>query len=299
MPVETPKPKPWFGSTSKATPSPTPVPEIWKQFSGENALAHVRKLIEFGPRPSGSAELEQTRKYLTETLAASGWQVTRDAFKDKTPRGEVEFVNLVARFGGSARTQQAIVGSHFDTKLFSTIKFLGANDGGSSTGALLELARVLALDPALASRVELVFFDGEEAVSQFSETDGLYGSRHYAGTLREGRRAPQFKIGIVWDMIGDKNLTITLPPDTSADLARGIFAAADALGVRARFTYFDRPVLDDHAPLNGAGIPSIDLIDFRFDYWHTADDTLDKLSAESLGIIGAVTLFDLRQALAK
>ena len=260
-------------------------------------MAHVQKIVAFGPRPSGSPELELTRKYIEENLRACGWLAIRDPFNAPTPRGPVEFVNLVARFAGEAGTQQAIVASHYDTKIFSTIQFLGANDGGSSTGALLELARVLALDPALARRVELVFFDGEEAVSQFSETDGLYGSRNYAAKMRASGRAGQFRFGVVWDMIGDRELTITLPPDSPGELARGIFASADALGARSRFTYFDRAITDDHTPLNAIGIPTIDLIDFRFDYWHTADDTPDKLSAESLRTIGAVTLHRLRQAI--
>src|SRR6185369_3055599 len=117
-------------------------------------------------------------------------------------------------------------------------------DGASSTGALVELARVLALDPAFAAQFELVFFDGEEAVVQFTDTDGLYGSCHYAHELRETSRSAQFKLGILWDMIGCSDLTITLPPDSPLPLAKGIFASADALGLRQHFSYFDRNVRD-------------------------------------------------------
>jgi peptidase M28-like protein len=298
--AETPKSKAWWRPA--ATPEPPPVPEIWKQFSGEKAFAHVRKLVELGPRPAGSGAIEEARKYIEQALKQCGWQVTRQAFSDQTPRGKTDFVNLIARYAGGAKeapadTQQAIVASHFDTKLFSTIKFVGANDGGSSTGALIELARVLALDPAFARRVELVFFDGEEAVSQFTETDGLYGSRHYAQTLRASKRYKQLKLGVLLDMIGDKNLSITLSPDSPSGLTPGVFAAADALGVRKHFTFLTRSISDDHKPLNEAGVPTIDLIDFRFDYWHTADDTLDKLSPDSLHEIGAVTLYFLRQSI--
>jgi hypothetical protein len=88
--------------------------------------------------------------------------------------------------------------------------------------------------------------------------------------------------------VGDKSLTITLPPDSPRDLAQGIFAAADALGVRKHFTYADHPIIDDHTPLNAIGIPVIDLIDFEFPAWHTSADTMDQLSAESLRIVGAV-----------
>ncbi|MES2571849.1 MAG: M28 family peptidase, partial [Verrucomicrobiota bacterium] len=111
------------------------------------------------------------------------WDVEEQPFTAETPRGPVKFVNVLARFSATtarpapATTQTVIVCSHYDTKRFSTIRFVGASDGASSTGALLELARVLALDPAFASKIELVFFDGEEAFTQFTETDGLYGSR--------------------------------------------------------------------------------------------------------------------------
>ncbi|HZJ17911.1 MAG TPA: M28 family peptidase [Chthoniobacteraceae bacterium] len=285
---------------------PPPPPEIWKLFSGERAFADVRQQIEIGPRPSGSAEIEKARAHISGTLSNAGWQVERQEFADTTPRGPINFVNLIARYApGDARpvptnTQRAIVCSHYDTKRFSTIKFVGAHDGASSTGALLELARVLALDPVLATQIELVFFDGEEALTQFTETDGLYGSRHYASKLRETDRAKQFQFGILWDMIGDKDLTITLPPDSPRELANAILQAAETLGVRDRFSFYERNVYDDHVPLNSvARVPTIDLIDFDYPPWHTADDTLDKLSPESLQNIGAVTLYHLRKAFSK
>lgn len=295
-PVEaTPAKQSWF---SRSSPTPPPPAAIWKEFSGDKAFAHVKRMVELGPRPSGAAALEQTRKQIVESLTQSGWKVTRQAFSAATPRGAVEFVNLIARFPGEPRRHpEVIVASHYDTKIFDTIQFVGASDGASSTGALLELARVLALDPAMASRVELVFFDGEEAVSQYSETDGLYGSRYFVNDLKKTGEIGQFKFGILWDMIGDKDLTITLSPDSPAQLARGILEAADALKLRNHFSYFSRSIWDDHSPLNEAGIPTIDLIDFDYIYWHTADDTLDKLSPESLQKVGAVTLYYLRKQL--
>jgi len=166
------------------------------------------------------------------------------------------------------------------------------------------MARVLALDPAFAAKLELVFFDGEEAILQFTspdvpekENDGLWGSRHYANDLEATGRARQFKFAVLWDMIGDSEFKITLPPDSPATLARGIFEAADALGLRGGFRYLDRELLDDHKHLQRVRIPSIDLIDFEIRYWHTADDTLDKLTPESLGKVGEVTLFFLKNAL--
>ena len=265
----------------------------WEEFSGTRALAHVEAQVAFGPRPSGSAALERTRKYLEEQLRAVGWTVERQTFTDPTPNGPVEFTNLVARFQDTeAGTPRAILCTHYDTKVFGEFRFVGANDGGSGTGALVEAARVLATEPDLARRLELVFFDGEEAIGEWTLTDSLYGSRHYARTLRETKRAGQFRFGILWDMIGDRDLDVTLPPDSPTKLVRGFFAASDALGKRRNFGFFNRgpSIDDDHRPLNVAGIPTIDVIDFDFAAWHTSGDTLDKVSAESLETVGRTTL---------
>ena len=269
--------------------------KIWKEFSGEKALAHVQAMVDFGPRPPGTPAIEKTREYLTKQLELSGWQVTRQAFTDNTPRGKVEFVNLLATFGGKDSAASFLVCSHYDTKIFDTATFVGANDGGSSTGVLLELARVLAQRPDLARKVELVFFDGEEAYEAFSETDGLYGSRYFAKQLAAENKTKQFRGGVLFDMVGDRSLTITLPPDAPAEMARDIFASAEALNLRKHFTYFDRDILDDHTPLNDVGIPTIDLIDFDFAAWHTPEDTMDKLSAESLGTVGSVASYYLSE----
>ena len=272
------------GCSSRAAP-------LWENFSGAKAFAHVQHLVELGPRPAGSEALEKSRVYIIDQLKSFGWTTTRSEFSAPTPRGTMTFINLVARFGDQKGPAQFLLCSHYDTKTFDSIRFVGANDGGSSTGLLIEMARVLAMDPALASKIELVFFDGEEAFENFTATDGLYGSRHFASELRES--AKNFRGGILFDMIGDKSLQVTLSPDSPVDLARNIFAAAEALGQRAHFTYLGGAITDDHTPLNEIGIPVIDLIDFDFPPWHTAEDTLDKVSPESLEIVGRVALYDL------
>jgi glutaminyl-peptide cyclotransferase len=278
-----------------------PPGKLWEAFSGQKALEAVAAQVRLGARPSGSANLEKCRMQIQTSLGDNGWEVEQQVFTEETPRGPVRFVNLVGRFrqGKTARkdTQRALVCSHYDTKRFSTIEFLGACDGASSSGALVELSRVLALRPGLAEKVELVFFDGEEAFVQFSETDGLYGSRFYARSLREAGRSKQFRFGILWDMIGDRDLTLTLPPDSPQPLTRNLLESAEALRFHSHFSYFDRPILDDHVPLNMAGIPTVDLIDFDYLSWHTADDTLDKLSAKSLEQVGALTVHYLERAL--
>jgi glutaminyl-peptide cyclotransferase len=299
-PVSSSKP-----SANSAPPAPY---EIWKEFSGDKAFAEARNQVEIGPRPSGSPEIETARALIEKSLHGSGWDTERQTFTNETPHGHVEFVNIIARFSASGKhpapdnTQRAIVCSHYDTKIFHTIKFVGASDGASSTGALLELARVLALDPVLASKIELVFFDGEEAVVQFTSPDdphpdGLYGSRYYALKLRNNSRAAQFQFGILWDMIGARDLNITLPPNSPPALTRDIMEAADALKLRNHFSVFDRPILDDHVPLIEIDhISTIDLIDFDYPVWHTADDDLEHIGPESLQQVGAVTLYRLRKA---
>jgi glutaminyl-peptide cyclotransferase len=275
-----------------ATNSDTP--KIWEEFSGDKALAHVQRLVDFGPRPAGSKAIEKSRDYIEDQLRRSGWQVTRQAFNDDTPRGKIQFVNLIAQFSarGKAPSPLFLLCSHYDTKMFDTIQFVGANDGGSSTGLLLELSRVMGQHPDLARKIELVFFDGEEAYEQFSEKDGLYGSRYFARQLQGAR---QFRGGLLFDMVGDRSLGITLPSDSPAEMARDIFAAAEALKLRNYFTYLGRELIDDHAPLNAIGIPTLDIIDFDYPWWHTADDTMDKISAQSLKTVGSVAIYYLSE----
>ena len=265
--------------------------KIWQEISGEKAFAHVQRLVDFGPRPSGSEAIEKSRNYIEDQLRRSGWQVKRQAFTDDTPRGKVQFVNLIAQFPGQGNAAPSfLLCSHYDTKTFDAIKFVGANDAGSSTGLLLELARVIGQHPNLAAKIELVFFDGEEAYDRFSETDGLYGSRYFARQL-QGSSAKQFRGGILFDMVGDRSLDVTLPVDSPPEIAKDIFAAAQALKLRSYFTYLDREMIDDHSPLNAIGIPTIDVIDFDYPWWHTAGDTIDKISPKSLQIVGSVALY--------
>jgi glutaminyl-peptide cyclotransferase len=269
--------------------------KTWQEISGEKALAHVQRLVDFGPRPPGSEAIEKSRHYIEDQLRRSGWQVKRQAFTDDTPRGKVQFVNLIAQFPSQGNAAPLfLLCSHYDTKTFDTVKFVGANDGGSSTGLLLELARVIAQHPNLAAKIQLVFFDGEEAYDHFSETDGLYGSRYFAKQL-PATSAKQVRGGILFDMVGDRSLDVTLPADSPPEIARDIFAAAEALKLRSYFTYLDREMIDDHSPLNAIGIPTIDVIDFDYPPWHTVGDTIDKISPKSLQIVGSVALYYLSE----
>ena len=288
--------------------------------SGDKALAHVVTLVGFGPRPAGSEALEKARQYLEKELAASGWVSRRQTFTTKTPKGQKEFTNLRARFGDAAwsKTVTGLLCSHYDTKPYDGFEFVGANDGASSTGLLVELARNLAERPAVASRIELVFFDGEEAFgTNITAKDGLFGSKHYASQYLLEKEKDRPRWGLLLDMVGDADLNIRagvlIPRASIRDLAeaqkdgyvidigrveedlqfmaRDLLSAAGDLNLRAHVGISPDYIVDDHIPLNVvAGIPTIDLIDFDYPHWHTPGDTLDKVSAESLEITGRVTL---------
>lgn len=275
-------------------PAYDPAASLHQEFSGQKALDHALAVVAFGPRPSGSEALEKTRQYFETELKKTGWVTERQTFEDTTPRGRKSFTNVRARFPGGGdpwkRPVPLLIASHYDTKVFDDAVFVGANDGGSGNGAMLEIARVLAQKPAVAQRVELVFFDGEEAIVNFTPLDGLHGSRHYARWLRGLPRELRPSKGIVLDMVGEKALNIGIPPNSSSALRQLVFRAAEDAGHRRYFSAYPVEILDDHVPLQMAGVEMTNLIDMDFKAWHTPDDTADQLSAESLGITGQTTV---------
>ena len=257
--------------------------------SGASALEFTRHAVAFGPRPSGSEASRRLQAYILAQLKTCKCQVTEDAFTAQTPKGPIAMKNILAKFPGKSGRAEVITG-HFDTKLFPGRKFVGASDGGSSAGLLLELARVLAGQPRIDD-VFLVWLDGEEAVrTEWAGEDNLYGSRHLAQRWSKDGTAAKVKGLINLDMIGDKHLDIDQETNGNAALNRLVWTAASELGYGAYFTRNTRATEDDHIPFNKAGIPAIDLIDFDYEPWHTDQDTMDKLSAQSLEIVGTVVL---------
>ena len=257
--------------------------------SGASALEFTRHAVAFGPRPSGSEASRRLQAYILAQLKTCKCQVTEDAFTAQTPKGPIAMKNILAKFPGKSGRAEVITG-HFDTKLFPGRKFVGASDGGSSAGLLLELARVLAGQPRIDD-VFLVWLDGEEAVrTEWAGEDNLYGSRHLAQRWSKDGTAAKVKGLINLDMIGDKHLDIDQETNGNAALNRLVWTAASELGYGAYFTRNTRATEDDHIPFIKAGIPAIDLIDFDYEPWHTDQDTMDKLSAQSLEIVGTVVL---------
>lgn len=258
-------------------------------FDGQAAFAHVERLVGFGPRPAGSEALARTRRYIVEELKKAGARVREQPFAAQTPDGPVRMVNVVAELPGR-RPEVVLVGGHYDTKFFPNFTFVGANDGGSSTGLLLELARALSRRPREFT-YWIVFFDGEEARREWSPTDGIYGSRYFVQSLHREGRARQVRTAIVVDMIGDRQLDIRRDPTSTPWLTDLLWGSARRLGHQAHFLNESLAVEDDHVPFLKVGIPSALLIDFNYEpYWHTAEDTLDKVSARSLQVVGEVLL---------
>jgi glutaminyl-peptide cyclotransferase len=261
-------------------------------FSGRAALEFTRQAVSFGPRPSGSAAARRLRAYIRAELALCRCQVEEDAFTAETPSGPVPMTNLIARFGGVSGRMVVITG-HYDTKSMPGGRFVGANDGGSSTGFLLELAQALARLPH-RNQIVLVWFDGEEAFRQWSETDGTYGSRHLARKWAADGTLGRIRALINVDMIGDQDLGILDDHHSSATLRRLIWTSAAELGLGRYFLNAPGAILDDHMPFVSAGVNAVDLIDFNYgpdnSYWHTSRDTMDKLSADSFRVVGTVVL---------
>jgi Zn-dependent M28 family amino/carboxypeptidase len=262
-------------------------------FSGTAAFDYAKQSVALGPRPAGSEPNKKLQAYILDHSRVAGAQVTEDAFVAKTPRGDVPMKNVIVKFPGSSSRVIAITG-HFDTKPFPGRHFVGANDGGSSTGLLLELVHALA-GQMRVDDVYVVFFDGEEAFGDWSPTDSVYGSRHLAERWRMDGTLGKLKALINVDMIGDKSLNILQDANSDANLRRLVWKVASDLGYGAYFTNQTEPMDDDHMPFVRLGVPALDLIDFDYPPWHKDDDTLDKIGAQSLDVVGTVVLETIRR----
>jgi glutaminyl-peptide cyclotransferase len=258
------------------------------RFSGSAALAFTRRAVSFGPRADGSPAIAHLRAYIRQQLGARGCALTLDDFSGATPGGPLLMQNIICRFPGKSGRAIAITG-HYDTKKLPD--FIGANDGGSSTGFLLEMATVLQTIPH-ADDIYLVFFDGEEAVREWTDADSLYGSRQLAQRWAADGTIGRLKALINVDMIGDKDLRLVFETNSAASLRNLVWNTAAAMGYSTEFPHNPNSIGDDHMPFINAGVRALDLIDFDYgpnnSWWHTPADTIDKLDARSFEVVGAV-----------
>lgn len=263
-------------------------------FDGQRAFADLERICALGPRPPGSPEAAQLRALIHAELEACGVPSKEYPFEAKTPLGPKEMVNVVGFVEG---TEDGIIilGNHYDTKYFPEFRFVGANDGGSTTAWMIEMAR--ALGPRREGRsVWLVWFDGEEAFQEWTESDSLYGSREFVRELRAEGKLDSVEAMINVDMIGDKYLGIVRDSGAPAWLSSLIWSTAAGLGYSGHFLARSSVIQDDHMPFRLAGIPAINLIDFEYggsrldhsNLWHTPNDTIEHVSADSLQVVGDV-----------
>jgi len=282
-------------AASAASPAPAakveqaPAPNATGGFDGRRAYRHVEKLVGIGMRRPGSEGIRKAQQYIMGELKSYGCAVEQDDFQSSTPQGRVAMKNIVAK-AGPDKGDVILLLTHYDT--FPLQGFVGANDGGSSTAVLLELARLLcARRPKVA--VWIAFLDGEEAFVEWSDTDGVYGSRQMAATLANSGELKRVKAVILADMVGYRNLHFLRETNSTPWLRDLVWSVAHRLGYEKEFADGLTAIEDDHLPFVRRGVPAVDIIQCcseEYPYWHTIEDTLDKVSPRSLAITGHVIL---------
>lgn len=276
----------FVATASGAAPSP-------HLFSGEIALKHALAVTAIGPRPPGTPEHKKTQEYILTHLGRLGLKPEVDAFTAPTPLGPREMKNITVKLRGKS-DRTVLIAGHYDTKLEKGFRFVGANDAGSSTGMLLEFARVLKNAPAPPLSVWLTFMDGEEPLVQWTANDSLYGSRRMAEQLRASGEHRGMAAVIIVDMVGDRELDLLRDLNSTGWLQELVRDVAAQLKLSHVFGKQTTAVEDDHIPFARIGLPVVDLIDYNYgpgnSYWHTAQDTPDKLSAKSLEAVGRIVL---------
>jgi Zn-dependent M28 family amino/carboxypeptidase len=263
-------------------------------FDGERAYTDLARIVAIGPRVPGTEGSAKVQTLIRDELKLAGLDVWEQTFTASTPLGPRSMTNLVGVVQG---TQPGLIllTNHYDTKYFPEFVFVGANDGGSTTAWMLEMARTLGPQRE-GCTVWLCFLDGEEAFQTWTETDSLYGSRAFVRRLIETGEVAQVKAVVNVDMIGDCKLGIYKDPDAPEWLEEAVWAQAGRLGYDKAFLLTGRRIEDDHIPFRRAGLPALELIDFEYggsaaahqNTWHTSRDTLDKVCAGSLQAVGDV-----------
>jgi len=267
-----------------------------QSFNAARALQYTREVVAFGPRPIGSPNHRKLENYILVHLKND--HVEDDAFTADTPEGQFPVRNIIAKFQGS-REGIIVIAGHYDTNYpLRNTGYVGANDGGSSTAILLELANQLRGKKREGYSVWLLWTDGEEAVKNWTATDSLYGVRHLAEKWQKDGTLKNIKAFLLADMIGDADLNVDRDANSTPWLEDMVYQAATQLGYQSHFFARTIPIEDDHLPFVERGVPSADLIDLDYGYGnvfhHTPQDTMDKLSHKSIEIVGKVILETVR-----
>ncbi len=293
--------QPPFMSAAASVPPQTgddaPPPEKTGGFDGKRAFAHVAKQVSFGPHPSGSAAIARVQDYLLSELKSYGCSVETDSFGADTPVGRLSMKNMLVKIPGE-KPGIILLGTHYDTLLMDN--FVGADDAGSSTAVMLELARLLCPQKGRYA-VWIAFFDGEEAMKHWSETDSRYGSRQMAAKLASSGDIKKIKAFLLADIVGGRKARFPRESSSTPALVDLFWETAARLGYSALFVNDSSSAEDDHDSFLKRGVPSVDVIgDFvNNGYWHTPQDALDKISAKTLAVTGHVFLESVKQLQAK
>ncbi|MGH9648536.1 MAG: M28 family peptidase [Bryobacteraceae bacterium] len=273
---------------------------LHERFNAQQAYVYTARIAAFGERWPGSPGHTKTEALIRQVLQKDGARIEADDFTATTPRGPIAVHNIIGKFnvGSDPKQEIFILAGHYDT-LFQK-GFIGANDGGSSTAILLAFADALA-EQKLKMQIWLVWTDLEEAINSFTGDDGLYGSRHLAQKLASNGLRSRVRGFFLLDMIGDKQLGVARETESNRQLQDVIARAAGQLGYSQYFFQYDVGIIDDHVPFINAGIPAVDVVDARFgrmglafdsmgEFHHANTDTMDKVSQQSLEVVGRTIL---------
>lgn len=288
------------GTARAATPAPAPPASETGGFDGARAWSYLEKIVAFGPRPPASANIQREQQYLVRQLQGFGCRVSQDDFHAQTAVGTLLMKNIVAEIPGRSPDIILLL-THYDTLRLRG--FVGADDGGSSTALMLEIAHDLCGHPGPLT-VRIAFLDGEEDQTNFttsyqaqtvwSDNNSLFGSRELAARMDLSGDLKRVKAVLLADMIGDAHLDVTRDTNSTPWLVDLVWSVAKRLGYSQYFLSSSMPVDDDHMPFVRRGVPAVDIIDFDYPYWHTGEDTLDKCSPHSLAVIGHVFLASIQ-----
>ena len=286
---------PFMSAVAGNAPAPAdeaPAPEKTDGFDGKRAYEQVAKQVSFGPRPAGSAALAKLQDYLQAELKSYGCTVETDSFSADTPAGRLPMKNILVKISGE-KPGIILLGTHYDTKRLDD--FVGADDSGSSTGVMLEIARVLCAQKQIQKyAVWIAFFDGEEAVNkQWVDPDNRYGSRQMAAQFAATGDLKKIKVFLLADIVGSRKLELKREENSTKSDANLVWKTGQRLGYKDVFVEEEvLAISDDHLSFSARGVPVVDLIDMNTtgDYWHTPQDTLDKISPKSLAIVGHTLL---------